>query len=389
MDAPFPFGFPGPTAFYLSLYVLALVVHVLFMNYVLAGAAYLAIRAWRRPPTPYPVDPNHSNPAIHYPATIAGLISDWLPAMLSGAITAGVAPLLFLQILYQREFYTANLLLFNRWMAILPVLIIGFYALYIVRTDWLARQRKWLKALAFFFPFACIAFVAYSWTENHLLSVESPEQWRVFYARDRQLFYTPAIVPRLVVWAFGSLPTLCVWLGWQLWYRGAHGDRPPADEHRKLARLAFLGLSLALVGGIWYYVASTNAVRALLTGDVAMPYFVIASIGMAAQTTAWLLQYRAAAFDRRWLVLAAVGVVSTIFGMTVCREVVRLDALGPARLAELYPIHAAAADVEGFPVFLTFAVINGGLIALCFLLVRHGLKGSLKAHANANGVRQP
>ena len=65
----------------------------------------------------------------------------------SAAITAGVAPLLFLQILYQREFYTANLLLFNRWMAILPVLIVGFYSLYLIKGDWLWQQRWPLRAV--------------------------------------------------------------------------------------------------------------------------------------------------------------------------------------------------------------------------------------------------
>ena len=83
MDQVFPIGFPGPTAFYLTLYVLTLVVHVLFMNYVLAGTAYLAIRSLGGRP------PNRGS------ATISGVLSDWMPVMLSGAITAGVAPLLF------------------------------------------------------------------------------------------------------------------------------------------------------------------------------------------------------------------------------------------------------------------------------------------------------
>ena len=43
MDTPFPFGFPPPTAFYLALYIGTLVVHVVFMSYVLAGTGYLAV----------------------------------------------------------------------------------------------------------------------------------------------------------------------------------------------------------------------------------------------------------------------------------------------------------------------------------------------------------
>lgn len=42
MDTTFPFGFPLATAFYLTLLDVTLVLHVLFMNYVLAGIAWLA-----------------------------------------------------------------------------------------------------------------------------------------------------------------------------------------------------------------------------------------------------------------------------------------------------------------------------------------------------------
>ena len=43
METPFPFGLPFPTAFYLTLYLLTLMIHIVFMNYVLAGSAYLAV----------------------------------------------------------------------------------------------------------------------------------------------------------------------------------------------------------------------------------------------------------------------------------------------------------------------------------------------------------
>src|SRR6476620_4982881 len=113
----FPFNQPAPTAFYLTLYLGTLLLHVLPMAYVVAGSALLMPRVLTQPHL------------IADPLTLH--LRQWLPFVLSAAITAGVAPLLFLQILYQREFYTANLLLFNRWMAILPVLIAGFYMLYL------------------------------------------------------------------------------------------------------------------------------------------------------------------------------------------------------------------------------------------------------------------
>jgi hypothetical protein len=61
------------------------------------------------------------------------MLKNLLPFMLGLGITAGVAPLLFLQLLYQHRFYSANLILGPRWGAVVPALITGFYALYLVK----------------------------------------------------------------------------------------------------------------------------------------------------------------------------------------------------------------------------------------------------------------
>src|SRR3970040_919336 len=103
MNAPFPFGFPPPTAFYLSLYVLTLIIHVLFMSYVLAGAGYLT--AVHLLPGGF-ADSRHRAP-------LAEILRDWMPFALSGAITAGVAPLLFVQILLPGPLFTSTHLPFS------------------------------------------------------------------------------------------------------------------------------------------------------------------------------------------------------------------------------------------------------------------------------------
>ena len=121
------------------------------------------------------------------------------------ALVPGVAPLLFLQILYKREYYTANLLLFNRWKAILPVLIVGFYAIYLLKSWWLTRRAGWIAAAV---PILCVAFTGYSWTENHLLSVRSPAFWGEFYGTRAQVYHDPQLLSRLLIWAVGSVPTL-------------------------------------------------------------------------------------------------------------------------------------------------------------------------------------
>src|SRR6185295_13781800 len=107
---------------WLGLYVLTLALHAVFVGYVLIGAAYATVQALRgamRPESKTSDDP------------LAAQIRDYLPFMLGCGITAGVAPLLFLQLLYQRHFYSTNLVMGPRWGAVVPALIAGFYALYL------------------------------------------------------------------------------------------------------------------------------------------------------------------------------------------------------------------------------------------------------------------
>ncbi len=349
-QTPFPFGLPLPTAFYLVAYVVTLVMHVAFMNYVLAGSAWLALAYLR--------------PSDRGAGASTKILKEWMPFMLSGAITAGVAPLLFLQILYQREYYTANLLLFNRWMAILPVLIVGFYAMYLLKSSWLTRRASWVAAVVAVVPIACVAFTGYSWTENHLLSLRTPAFWGEFYGTGAQVYHDPQLPPRLLVWTVGALPTMLLILAWQHWYQG---NGSPA----LLAWTA--GAGLFAIGGAatWHYLAADDAARGVFVTPFALPYFVAACVGAVMQAAGWLWIATARSLEVRKLLLPSLGLLLTVVGMTVCREAVRIASLGWRRFEAMHPVHADAYGRGGLAVFLVFFVVNAGLIVFVFWLVRN------------------
>ncbi len=360
MNAPFPYGFDFATAFYLVLYVATLVVHVLFMNYVIAGTAWLALAGLT----------GRSSDDRPYTATITGVLRDWMPFALSAAITAGVAPLLFIQILYKTAFYTANLLLFHRWMAILPVLIVGFYLLYALKAQRVSTWPRWATSLLAVAAFACFAFTGYSWTENHLLSRQE-NQWAGFYVADAIFFRDRELLPRLCLWFFGAFATMALLVGWQLRHLACRTRRPRDDSAaHTLALLSVIGLSLSAAAGFWYSRTMEPAARAAATGAAALPYLAAAVGGMALQAAAWIRQMGRPALCARCLAGASLGALTTITGVTVVREVVRLNDM---KLESYLPAHERALQVGGLPVFLVFALLNAGLIALCLILVRRGL----------------
>jgi len=353
IDTLFPFGFPPATAQYLALYVITLVVHVVFMNYVLAGSAYLAMDAMR---------PAHCRAADQI-GTAAALLRDWMPFALSAAITAGVAPLLFVQILYQERFYTANLLLFHRWMSILPVLIVGFYALYLLKRP-SAPRRNWVRVAIGLAPFAAIAFTAASWTENHLLS-QQPQQWPSFYESGRMVYRSPEMLPRLLVWSVGSVPTACLLLAWQM-RREARRGRPAGL--RSLSHVAAAAIPLTLLCALAYWPALSPAASRVLRTRFAFPWMSLALAGLLVQFFGWMRVARVSDAGKAGgrLLLVSAGLAMTLLGATCVRECIRLSDM---EIQPLLARHAHAAGVGGFAVFLGFAVLNILLMAWAVAIV--------------------
>jgi hypothetical protein len=353
----FPNDLPAATLFYLWFYMGTLVVHVAFMNYVLAGSVYLAITSLFR------FDPAGAGRQN----LVASVLRDWLPFALGLAITAGVAPVLFVQVLYKHHFYTANLLLFHRWMSMLPILIVAFYLLYIIRTRWAEQRPAPIWLLLHVVIFACFAFIAYTWAENHVLS-RHPEAWADFYVARKWFYWNREIPFRWILWLSGATATMATLVGWQLFALRKLEAQRVESEVERVSLLALTGLILSAVFGMVYFAVCKPEVRDRITGSEAALYLAMVCAGLLIQAVAWAFQLRQQGFHARWLGLASAGGILTLLGVVVIRESVRL---GSIPIKEYAGQHGHAATVGGFTTFLVFLVINTVLIAGSIYLVRH------------------
>jgi hypothetical protein len=363
----FPFDQPPATAFYLCWYALTLVLHVWPMNYVLAGSTYLAILGVYE-------TVRGTQPAQQ---PLADAVREWLPVALGIAITAGVAPLLFLQILYRREFYTANLLLFNRWMAILPVLIVAFYLLYLQKSHRLHERPVAVRAGLSVGILLAFAFVAWSWTENHLLSLQDQATWSAKYVGQSWFFFDRELIPRLSVWYFGSYPVLATVLGWQRWLVADVPDEQRRTEARTLAGLALSGLGLAGVAVVVYFLMLPSAVRTHILSGSGWTYAAVATLGVALQAAAWYRGWNRAPLCGRSLAAAAGGIVLSVPAATMLRELRRTAAIDLAGHAEA---HAASSQIGGMPIFVLFLLVNAAVITALVAMIRRGLREAAAAN---------
>ena len=361
----FPFDQPVSLSFYLVVYVLTLVLHAVFMTYVLAGSLYLAWAAVFRG--------SEETPRARSP--LAGILREWMPFVLSAAITAGVAPLLFVQIIYRQQFYTSNLLLGWRWLMVVPVLVVGFYLLYVVKSrlisDWPLPVRVGLVTAIS----GCFVFVAFRWTTNHLLGIDA-SAWPDVYASGRVVSDVGPLVWRLAMWIAGAFPCMCVFAGWQLKYY-ADRDGGLTTSHvgglRALSFMAPLGIVASLLFAAGYLITLSEELRSVLLGPRGGPWLMVVAIGSVVQLNGWWLMRKSRKLPAMSLLLITGGAGLMLTGAGFLRELLRfvqVDAAGVVSNVE------TAARVGGFWLFVIFTVLNVGLIAFCIHLVRPALSAS-------------
>jgi hypothetical protein len=303
---------------WLALYVVTFALHAVFVSYVAAGAAYAGVAAIR-----------------HSASPIAARTRDWLPFMLGAGITAGVGPLLFLQLLYQRRFYTANLLMGPRWGAVVPALIVGFYALYLAKAG-----ERW-RRIALAAGTACFGFVAWSWTELHQLMADDPA-WRAMYGAGERFHLELAVVPRLALW-LGAMPALFATV--------AAWSATPA-ERRRLAYLALAGLGVA-----------GAAAAVLIAGhgfDPAHGWGPVTVLAAAVALAGWAVTARRP--DGAGLSVTTAAMAAALVAGAVVREAPRLAMIERGR--------ATAVDAGGLAVFVVTLGIGIAAIAWVVRTVR-------------------
>lgn len=358
-----PFGLPAPAIIFVLLLNLTLVLHFIAMGYVLT-ASLLQI-FWSAAARP-------------------GNNAEWmlrrtegpLPVALSFTITLGVAPLLFVQVLFGQFFYTANIMIGYQWIGLLGALMVGFYLIYVLYGSTLLGRRipPLLEALGRVVIFVCFLYIMATHTMNAIL-VQYPESWPI--ARQTSpyavLFANPILWPKLVHNFFAALVIGAVWL-LALGNRSAKllEDAQPgltADQNpgRALAKLGvLLGVVLMIVQvmvGLWLLLSEPKDVlAALFTGRPAAILWMTSlalTLAMMATLLVAFAQYRnRVALYANWLVLGLL-----LGGMFAGRQLAREVRLAPYFKLEEWPV---TWQVSSLALFLVLFVIM--LIVLAVMI---------------------
>jgi hypothetical protein len=226
-----PLGLAVPVWILLALKIFGFFLHLLFMNLWVAGLPTALFLLRRKP-------------------AVAERLFHALPFFMAFGINAGIVPLLFLQVLYPQFFYPATILQAWFWFAVIPLLLIAYYAVY------MASFGKFRVAAAFVATMLiyCIGLMF----SSAMTLTANPRHWPTIFLNSNQggavhgcyFYFRPEVLLRFLLvvgMAFGTLAAYFVAVA--EWFAKTNDSK---NELRQLAPIYLLGAMIYGIAGAIY-----------------------------------------------------------------------------------------------------------------------------------------
>lgn len=261
----------------------------------------------------------------------------------SMTITLGVPPLLFVQILYGKYFYSSSISIGFPWLAVIGYLLVGFYALYWTQWSWMRNKGpSWTGKLFWLICVLSVFAIGFTYSWNHLKSM-SETPW------NHEISHTAAM-HRLLGY-FGA--ALIASGAWGAWF-GSHWR-----SDRRVPRGAGWATLAGGVGLLVWTLTSGHAMSGTFNYGREL-LFVGAAIAIISGLIA-LGTHRT--HISRWLMTAAAPIAT--LGLLMQREAFRLETMRP-----YYDPFAQPTRTQWSTVAMFVAALLAGVVVLIWLLIQ-------------------
>ena len=364
-----PNPLPAPYWVFKLLLLITFLLHILAMNFMLGGAVLALAARWRK-----------SNRELGNRIFVD--LSKKLPALLPATITLGIAPLLFVQVLYGQFFYTSSIIVAWPWFLVLVLLTIAYYGFYYASFN---SGKNPGKAGVVMLGSVILAFIIGFIYSNNLTLSLAPSRWARKYFAGRSGWNLnlsePTLIPRFLHFfvaavAMGGL--LLVFLALANWRR----DSEYARSLLRFGGKAFMFSTMVqFVVGLGFLATLPKNVGLLLVGGSRVATSLVA-IGIAGGIAAIFVMSHAV---RRENIHRAAYVASGITGLVILSMVVIRDIVRDAYLRPYYRPDQFVVKTQWsvFPLFLV--LFAAGVILWFVMLKRYGLLGRSKLAKTSQG----
>lgn len=338
---PTPDTLQVPWGWFQVLLLLTLFLHIVLMNVMLGSAVIALVNLFR--------NGGDASPPIRG-------ISRRLPFAIAFTVNFGVAPLLFVQVLYGHFLYTSSVLMANFWMMVIPLLIIGYYLAYILdyRFDALHTGRVLLSGLVV----AALMAVAFLMTTNFTL-LQHPESWTRYFGRSGGLLLNlgdPTLFPRYLHFMIAAIAVGGLGQALLADHRLRRGDQSAAAAVNTGCRWFAMATIINYGIGFWFFGTLPREVRDLTT-PVGKAIAVLLLTGVILGALAVIFSLR----GRVRLALAAE--LPAVFVMILIRNLVRAGYLHP-----YFSMDELKVVPQYSPLLLFLCVFAAGLVLIGWML---------------------
>ena len=355
-----PNPLPAPYWVFKLLLLATFFLHIVAMNFVLGGGVLALVSKWR--------SRNREGGERIYLD-----VAKKLPVLLPAAITLGIAPLLFVQVLYGQFFYTSSILMAWPWFLVLVLLTTAYYGFYYV--SYRGGRQVGRAGGVMLFSVILVFLIGFLFGNNLTLS-QTPARWAGKYFANPagwNLNLTePTLIPRFLHFVVAAVAVggiLLVFLALANWKR----DHEYARQLLQFGGKAFMYATMAqIIVGIVFLVSLPRDLRMLFMGDSPLATSLLLMGVIGGIGAIFLMSDALRKENIRTAAFYVPGILAVVIvSMSVMRDILRDAYLRPYLQAGQF---AVKTQWSVLPLFL--ALFVAGVILWFVMLKRHGLLGS-------------
>lgn len=235
---------PAPAWLFLVLDVALFLLHILLIN-ILLGGSLIAFFTRKK---------GQEN-AVE--SRLIGAVADKIPTTFALGVNLGVAPLLFVQVIYGNLFYSSSILLGVYWILIIPLLIMAYYGSYIH----IKKYHNYLLSQVAIGITALIAlYIGFIQVNNNTLMIQ-PEKWSAYFSNRGGTILNwsdPTLIPRYLHFVIASIAIAGIFMSlvWD-WRQRQNSVDPGEKVHTGLKIFAYATVAQVVIG-LWFLLALPN-----------------------------------------------------------------------------------------------------------------------------------
>ncbi len=250
------------------------------------------------------------------------LIGSKLPILIAFTVNIGIAPLLFLQVLYGHIMYATQVLMAVWSLSIFIMLLIGYYGAYIydMRFDRLGSYRVVFSGLIAFI----LLFIGFIQSVNMSFMVRI-DGWSEYFSNPEGLLMNlsdPTLIPRYLHVVFASISVGALVLALYYDFCLRKGETEKGQHVAPAMKWFTVSTLINIIIGFWYFLSMPKHSRPM-TGDLGILFISGLTPSMLLALVVVFLGWREKVRPTAWTLLA------TIVFMLFTREVARVAALSP------------------------------------------------------------